>query len=198
MSRTKQNANKSTGGNAPRDLLAMLALRQATSSMRILRGNGGCRTSQDPSAEVLFSDGEIYFRIARSNLLMSRLRDLCGRADVEKLTKSRNGNLLLPFSSGEGVERSSYELERVFGKHIVQSAMEGGKTMDTALISRIGLSESVTDEKDYGPLDDDLDWTISHVWLPKRVLRNLLCALRDQSKMRLLTQYSSTPWSRIS
>lgn len=50
------------------------------------------------------------------------------------------------------VERSGDELERILGKQIVQFALEGGKVIEKKPISRIELSESVSDNRDYGPL----------------------------------------------
>lgn len=74
---------------------------------------------------------------------------------MKKLARSGYGNTFLTFSKSEGVERSIRELRRVFGEHIVQFPIKGGKTIGKALVYIIGLSESVNDVKDDGRLDDD-------------------------------------------
>lgn len=54
------------------------------------------------------------------------------------------------------MERSARELEVVLGNHTVQFSVEGGKHIDKVRSTIIGLSESVNEETDYGPLDTDL------------------------------------------
>lgn len=100
-------------------------------------------TSHDSLDQVSLSEGEIYFLVPWYRHLKSKLWDLCGLTDVEKLKNLGNGNIVLRFSNGDVVERSGRELERVFGNHIVQFFVEGGKPIEKALIIIIGLSESI-------------------------------------------------------
>lgn len=137
MAMSKQSANKSTGGKAPRDLLATFATRKAAGSLQILRRDKGDLTIHYFSAQVPFSNDEIGFRTLRNRHITSRLLDLFGRTDEEKLTKSGKRNTFLTFSNGfTGVGESG-----------------------------IGLFESVNHEKDYGPLGEDPDWVVSLIWL---------------------------------
>ncbi|CDF39716.1 unnamed protein product [Chondrus crispus] len=158
MAKTKQTARRSTGGKAPRKQLGSKAARV--------------------SVEELNARERIMWLLSQ-------------RTDLMKVSKNEEASPRFPYHVWVGTRLTRYDLDltemlRLFGRHVlvhVSARRKHGVSVDE--FSRVGLTESIDDERVYDHVEDET-WNIESICYNRLPNKYVAIDARDKSKHAIL------------